>query len=55
MTAAWNQLIGIGAILTLAFVPTFAFFFCLKRMCILRVSEILEIVGLDYLEQETLH
>jgi len=29
MTAAWNQLIGIGAIFLLAFVPTFAFFFTL--------------------------
>jgi Amt family ammonium transporter len=29
MAAAWNQLIGIGAIFLLAFVPTYAFFFTL--------------------------
>ena len=50
VSSVLTQLIGVGAIFILAFVPSTVFYLAFKRMSILRISEVVEIVGLDYLE-----
>lgn len=47
-----TQLIGIGAIIVWVVLPSSAFFLAFKRMSILRIGEVIEIVGLDYLERD---
>lgn len=48
------QMIGIGAIVLWSLIPTFFFFLAFKTMSIFRVGEIQEIVGLDYVERESI-
>lgn len=50
VSSVLTQLTGVGSILILAFVPSIVFYLAFKRMNILRVSEVVEIIGLDYLE-----
>ena len=47
------QIIGTGAIIVWCLVPTFFFFMAFRKMSIFRVGEIQEIVGLDYVERES--
>lgn len=50
-----NQIIGITAIMLWAGVPSFIFFLSFKSLSILRIGEVIEIVGLDYLERDNLY
>ena len=50
VSSVLTQLTGAGSFLILAFVPSIVFYLAFKRMNILRVSEVVEIIGLDYLE-----
>lgn len=52
MRPVLNQLIGATAIIAWVTIPSALFFVAFKRMSILRVGEVVEIVGLDYLERE---
>lgn len=49
------QIIGILAIMVWAMVPSIIFFFAFKRLSILRIGEVIETVGLDYLEREKIY
>jgi ammonia channel protein AmtB len=48
-------LIGAVAIILWSLVPTFFFFLAFQKMSIFRMGEIMELVGLDYVERESLH
>ncbi len=47
-----TQLIGAVAIIAWCVIPTFFFFMAFKRLSILRVGEVMELVGMDYLERD---
>ena len=46
------QIIGAAAMIVWSAVPTFFFLMAFKRLSILRVGEVIELVGMDYLERD---